>query len=56
MERSGLRGDFFYIFLLILPYKTLWKPHFPTDKRPLVEGRIANFGIFLDIFEFLRFR
>ena len=25
------------------------------DKRPLVEGRIAYFGIFLDVFEFLRF-
>ena len=25
------------------------------DYRPLVEGRIANFSIFLDVFEFLRF-
>ena len=25
------------------------------NKRPLVEGRIANFGIFLDVLEFLRF-
>ena len=25
------------------------------DWRPLVEGRIANFGIPLDVFEFLRF-
>ena len=25
------------------------------DYRPLAEGRIANFGIFLDVFEFLRF-
>ena len=25
-------------------------------ERPLVEGYIANFGIFLDVFEFLRFR
>ena len=31
------------------------KPRFPMDKRPLVEGRIANFGIFLDVFEFLHF-
>ena len=41
--------------LLILPYKTWWKPRFQMNKRPLVEGRIANFGISLDIFEFLRF-
>ena len=51
MERSGLRlADW-----LILPYKTWWKPRFPMDYRPLVEGCIANFGIFLDIFEFLSF-
>ena len=25
------------------------------DERPLVEGYIANFGISLDVFEFLRF-
>ena len=31
------------------------KPRLPMDKRPLVEGRIANFGIFLDVFEFLCF-
>ena len=31
------------------------KPRFPMDWRPLVEGRIDNFGIFLNIFEFLRF-
>ena len=31
-----------------------WKPRFPMDKRPLVEGHIANFGISLDIFQFLR--
>ena len=41
--------------MLILPYKTLWKPRFQMDKRPLVKGRIANFGIFRDVFEFLRF-
>ena len=40
------------VFFMILPYKTWWKPHFPNGYRPLVEGRIANFGIFL---EFLRF-
>ena len=39
-------------FVLILSYKTWWKPRFPIDKRPLVEGRIAHFGISLD---FLRF-
>ena len=43
-------------FLLISPYKTWWKPRFPMDQRPLDEGRIANFGISLDGFEFLRFR
>ena len=43
------------VFLLILPYKTCWKPRFPMDERPLVEGYIANFGISLDVFEFLRF-
>ena len=42
-------------FLLFLPYKTCWKPCFPMDERPLVKGYIANFGISLDIFEFLRF-
>jgi hypothetical protein len=42
-------------FLLILPYKTWWKPRFPMDKRPFVEGYIANFGISLDILEFFRF-
>ena len=42
-------------FLLTLPYKTCWKPHFLMDKRPLDEGYIANFGIPLDVFEFLRF-
>jgi hypothetical protein len=40
-------------FLLILPYKTWWKPRFPMG--PLVEGRIAYFGISLDVFEFWRF-
>ena len=42
-------------FWLILPYKIWWKPRFPMDKRPLVEGRIANFGTFLDVFEFVCF-
>ena len=32
-----------------------WKPRFLMDLRPLVKGRIANFGIFLDVFEILRF-
>ena len=35
---------------LILPYKTWWKPRFPMGYRPLFEGRIANFGIFLEVF------
>jgi hypothetical protein len=35
--------------------KTRWKQHFPMDKGPLVKGSIANFGIFLDMFEFLHF-
>ena len=39
-------------FWLILPYKTRWKPRFPMDQRPLVEERIANFGIFLDFLSF----
>ena len=39
-------------FLLILP---CWKPRFPMDERPLVEGYIANIGISLDVFEFSRF-
>ena len=42
-------------FLLILLYKTWWKPRFPMDQRPLVEGYIANVGISLDVFEFFRF-
>ena len=45
----------FFLLLLILPYKTCWKPRFPMDYRPLVEGYIANIGISLDVFEFLRF-
>ena len=36
-------------------YKTRWKQPFPMDSRPLVKRRIANFGIFLDVFEFLYF-
>ena len=67
MKRSGLRFNHFglkivknccaiyFLFLLILPYKTWWKPRFPMELRPLVEGRIANFGISLDVFGFLQF-
>ena len=44
-----------FVFLLILPYKTWWKPRFPMNQRPLVEGYIVNIGISLDVFEFLRF-
>ena len=32
-----------------------WKPRFPMDKKPLVEGRIANFGIYLDVLTFCVF-
>ena len=42
-------------FLLIFPYKTWWKPRFPMNQRPLVEAYIANIGISLGRFEFLRF-
>ena len=42
-------------FLLILPYKTCWKPRFPMDERPLVKGYITTFSIYLDVFECLRF-
>ena len=64
MERSGFRFKHFcleiaaqkkFIFLLILRYKTCWKPRFPMDERPLVKGYIANFGISLEVFELLRF-
>ena len=67
VERNGLRYEHFclkivencrakkVIFLLILPYKTWGKPRFPMNQRLLVKGRIANFGISLDVFEFLRF-
>ena len=41
--------------MLILPYKIWWKPRFPMDQRPLVEGLIANFGISLDVFEVFAF-
>ena len=41
--------------LLILPYKTCWKPRSSMDEIPLVEGYIANFSISLDVFEFFRF-
>ena len=44
-----------FFLLLILPYKTCWKPRFPMDERPLVEWDIANFGISLDVFEFFGF-
>ena len=38
-----------------LSNKTWWKPRFPMDQRPLVEGCIPNFVIFLDVSEFLCF-
>ena len=44
---------------LVLGYslsnKRWWKPRFLMDYRPLVKGCIANFVIFLDVSEFLRF-
>ena len=67
MEKNALRFEFFvwkwsqiaaqekFIFLLILPYKTWWKSRFPMDQRPLGKGYIANFGISLDVVEFMRF-
>ena len=42
-----------FVFLLIFPCKARQKPSFLMDERPLVEGCIPNFGISLDIFEFL---
>ena len=44
-------------FWLILPYKIRRKPGFPMDKRPLVEGHIVKFSIFLKkiVFAFLWF-
>ena len=47
--------DFFFIFLKNPVFGYLWstwKPNFLMDRRPLVEGCIANFGIFHDNFEF----
>ena len=48
LEKSnGKKWSQIWTFLfgsgLKLPYKTCWKPHFPMDERPLVEGCIANF-------------
>ena len=48
----------FSVFQKNLVFGYSWstrKPWFPMDKRPLVKGRIANFCISLDVFEFLRF-
>ena len=62
VERNGRKFEHFCLkgvlnrfFWQIFSYKILWKPCFMMDQIPLVKGRIANFGIFLDIFEFLRF-
>ena len=53
---SGLKSSRKKVFfLLILPYKTCWKPHFPMNERPWVEGYIANLGLSLNVFELLRF-
>ena len=63
-ERSGLRFEHFCLevvlnhqtknsfFLADFACKKRWKPRFPMDQRPLVEGRIANCGIFLDFLSF----
>ena len=54
-------ADALMIFSVFQKNRVFWyswstrKPHFPIDLRPLVKGRIANFCIFLDIFELLRF-
>ena len=50
-----IAGQKTIVFRLILSYKSWWKPRFPMDQRPLVEGHIANVGIPLDVFEFLQF-
>ena len=66
MERSGLRFEhfclevvyncrakkkgFFYCF-----WRTKHVENHASRWRPLVEGYITNFGIYLDFFEFLRF-
>ena len=34
-------------FCLFCRKKTCWEPSFPMDERPLVEGYIANFDIFI---------
>ena len=43
------------LFTFEVPFKCFFAPisrqRFPIDQRPLVEGLIANFGIFLDVFE-----
>ena len=38
-----------------LPYRPSRKPHLPVDWRLLVEERMANVGIPLDVLWFLRF-
>ena len=46
-----LRLDDFFRFLKNQVFGYSWstrKPRFPMDKRPLVEGRVTNFCIFLD--------
>ena len=35
--------------------QNMLKTSFPMDERPLVKGYIGNFGISLDVFEFLHF-
>ena len=49
----------FSVFQTIRVFGYSWsirKPLFPMDKRPLVQGPIANFGIFLDVFGFFAFQ
>ena len=54
IESIGPEGRCFENLVFGYSWST-WKPRFPMDQRHLVEGRIANFGIFLDVFEFLHF-
>ena len=43
------------VFLQIFHCKAWWKPGFAMNQRPLLKGPIANFGISLDVFDFLIF-
>ena len=50
---------FFPVFHTIQVFGYSWstqKPRFHMDKRHLVKWRIANFGLFLELFDYFRFR